>query len=401
MNSLRSQLGIALQAPGLPDNPKVLVLWDADTLTKTWLEKHGVIVESGVGSHEVLALMNSGARWDIVIATQSMQRFYETTADVGVRRFSQWLRECSSICLLTPRKFLVDPARSSLGPWRLDEAFFEFRFITELDLASKEEVVLALSETALWDGQSWRPAGEFLDDRPLLPHKVDDVPSRKRRQHVCVDGTIFKIEIGSQEYFDYIEVIREAESIQTLSSREAEDLGVPKFLSLRRGKAVATLHRQAILGTPMLEVLENPGCARAELFEQVLDSAISYSQSGLFHNDFRPWNFLVTEQGLALIDYALLSRFDQDARQLPQVIALIGTLITVGNLKPNGHKLRMFEGFDEDLLEILRPIMASIGIELDSLYGNSWLALAAKRARILQSQRVGISDLVKVICSSS
>jgi hypothetical protein len=214
------------------------------------------------------------------------------------------------------------------------------------------------------------------------------------------DGTIFKTEVGNAEYFESLEVIREADAIAALGSQIGGTLDLPTVLSLRRGSTLSTLHRQALNGVPLLEALATSALSREALFEQVLDCAIGYSCAGLFHNDFRPWNFLVTSGGLTLIDYAGVSRFDLDTRRLPQVVALIGTLVALSEPSDRMSSVRMFEDFDEDALAVVGPVLHSLGIDIESLYTARWLELPIKRERILGIGPLALVELVRVICSA-
>lgn len=393
-------LEIALLAPCLRKNPRVLMLCDYDEAAHEWLVTRGALVDWRHGALDVSALTQNEDAWDLIVATGSMPRLYDTTLDSLIQQFSRWLRGHSKICLLTPRKFFVDPARNGIGPWRLDEAFLDFEFISELDRGDSGKPTVVLSDRVLWDGEKWREKADFIRTNQPNTHKEAQYqPSTRRRHHLATDGTIFKTEIGSPDYFESLEVIREAEVIEALGPEIGRTLNLPAVLSLRRGHTVSTLHRQTLTGTPLLEALKSSQVDREELFRQVLDCAVTYSSLGLFHNDFRPWNFLVTSGGLALIDFAGVSRFDLDTRRLPQVVALIGTLVALSGPFAESPSVRMFEKFDEDTLAAVGPALESRGIHVETLYTTRWLELPAKRESILALRNSDLAELVQVICS--
>lgn len=395
-----SAFEIVLLAPGLPKNPRVLMLCDYNEATHQWLAARGALVDWREGALEISELSESEEPWDLVVATCSMQRLYNTTLDSQIQQFSRWLRGHSKICLLTPRKFFVDPARNAIGPWRLDEAFLDFEFISELDRGDSEKPTVVLSDQILWDGEKWREKAEFIrTDHPNDSEEGHRRPSARRRRHLASDGTIFKTEIGNPDYFESLEVIREAEAIEALGPEIGRTLNFPTVHSLRRGYTVSTLHRQSLTGVPLLQALAVEAMNRDELFQQVLDCAVTYSSLGLFHNDFRPWNFLVTSEGLTLIDYAGVSRFDLDTRRLPQVVALIGTLVALTGSFTDSPSVRMFEEFDEDALAAIGPALESLGILIESLYTARWLELPSKLDRILALGHSDLAELVQVICS--
>ncbi len=393
-------LDIALRAPCFSKNPRVLMLCDPSESAHQSLVARGALVDWRGGALEVSKLMESEEHWDLIVATCSMQRLYDTTLDSHLQQFGQWVRGHSKVCLLTPRKFFVDPARNAVGPWRLDEAFLGFEFISELDMGDSDKPTMALSDQVLWDGVKWREKADFIrTHRPANHEEGQPQPSTRRRHHLASDGTIFKTEMGSPDYFESLEVIREAEAIEALGPEIGRTLNLPAVLSLRRGHAVSTLHRETLSGVPLLESLTSSEVDRQELFQQVLGCAVAYSSLGLFHNDFRPWNFLVTSEGLTLIDYAGVSRFDLDTRRLPQVVALIGTIVALTKSLTEPPSVRMFEEFDEDVLAAIGPALESLGIQIESLYTTRWLELPAKRDRILALRNSDLPQLLQVICS--
>ncbi|MSZ08953.1 MAG: hypothetical protein F2621_06025, partial [Actinobacteria bacterium] len=256
-------LEIALSAPGLPKGPRVLMLCDCKEPTPRWLEASGAILDRRAGALEISPLIESEEHWDLIVATCSMQRFYDTTLDSDLQQFSRWLRGHSKVCLLTPRKFFVDPARNAIGPWRLDDAFLEFEFISELNVSGSEKPTVVLSDLVLWDGENWREKAEFLHlGQPQDCEEGQFRPTLRRRRHLSSDGTIFKTEVGNAEYFESLEVIREADAIAALGSQIGGTLDLPTVLSLRRGSTLSTLHRQALNGVPLLEALATSALSR-------------------------------------------------------------------------------------------------------------------------------------------
>lgn len=392
-----NHLTIALGAPGISERPRALLLWGTNETTYHWLAARGVEVETIVGSQNLSKVLDSEDRWDLIIVTVSVQRFYDTSSRVEIERFSQWLRSHSVVTLLTPRKHYVDPTRNGIGPWRLDPEFFEFTFTTEVKSDVTGEPMAILSDHGLWNGERWLARDAFHSGRLSRAEQVNGGGSILRRQHFAKDGSIFKVEVGSPEYFDSIEILREAAAIQNLSADMREIAGLPNVISVQRGSAISVLHRDAIEGTPLLDVVQSEGVSPGALARHVFLAAVSYARVGLFHNDFRPWNIVVTGTSATLVDYADVSCHDLDSRSLPQIVALFGTLVAVGPWDTTDEPIRMFEHFDTDTLNLAEPLLRRLNVSLESLYYEPWLELPFKINAMDQLEEYSLDELARIL----
>jgi hypothetical protein len=350
--------------------------------------------------------MQSGQHWDLVVATFGMDRFYLTTSEARLFDFITWLTNHSRLCLVTPHHEGNDPTNPRLGPYRLNPQFTIFNYYSEVlsELVSlDEDAVVALSDYFLFDGLRWHESKNLVS----LTAGIDGLSSmsdsaRRPRTFMHAEGYVIKSQIGCPDYFDSLEIVREADVLASLPLEIMSALNLPRLLNINRGRAVSTVIRQGVIGKP-LNVLnkDSSKSLRLDIMKKVIDLSASYAELGIFHNDFRPWNILLTPDGLQLIDFADISTSDQDVRDIPQILALAGTIATICNLDTEGFPLRSGEFFDTDLLEILRAYLVGRGINIGSLYSRPWLQLPEMRDTIDLSKVATIFDLLDVLVDHS
>lgn len=388
-----------LNSPAVNRESKILNLFDTQQFNLKWLSNHAASVTHCMSEDDLQRVIDSGMEWDLVIATHGIQRFYATASNARLETFVSWLRSNSRLSLVTPRHFAQDPSNLLLGPHRPDRPFFAFQYFSEVnvDEENHERVpVIAFSDYALFDGFRWWSESELL----TLTNRAQEEPSsgeelRRPRTFLTTDGLVIKIQAGCPEFFDSMETLREAETLQRLRRSSEPQIKFPKLKRMCVGNSVTTTVRESINGTTHRpSQVSELSRGTSEVLHAVVDLAISYAEQGLFHNDFRPWNIIDTPVGLQLIDFADVSYRDEDVRDLPQIVALIGSLIAIGNLDTNGMPLRERENFDIDLLSILRKPLGDLGLEMGSLYTQPWLNLSSLKG--LKSLSTSMS--VKQLC---
>jgi predicted Ser/Thr protein kinase len=60
--------------------------------------------------------------------------------------------------------------------------------------------------------------------------------------------------------------------------------------------------------------------------QNFIELICQYSKYGYFHNDLRPWNVIVNNEEIALIDFEFLSKIDKDPTEFPQWLAMLAIL---------------------------------------------------------------------------
>lgn len=377
MNPLECALG----APVVTQSSKLLVIGDPEGVNFRWLNERGWNVEQASLGHILKNFIPSRNSWDVVVATVGIQRLYATSSGAALEEFVVWLKNRSKLCLITPEHQILDPARNSLGPYVMPACFSKFSYSSEMIPADGEDdlgPVVALSDHVLFDGAIWHTAQQLTSlSAPPDSTETPEQRAKRPRTFLSKSGRIIKTQWGSSEYFEPVEVLREADVISRQIKANPDVRLFPDLHQVVRGRSVATVVRDGVPGDP---IVGPEGVDRSVkpllLMEHVIEVARSFAELGLFPNDFRPWNLLTSRGGLTLIDFADLSSIDQDSRELPQIIALGGTLIFLGGLHSGGLPLRLGSSFDTDLMEICDGWSKSRGVDLESLYDTPWHRLA-------------------------
>jgi hypothetical protein len=386
----------------LGDEPKILNLFDRKGINSRWLTENHLSHTNCTSEEALRQVMESDQHWDLVIATYGIDRFYSTTSEPRLFDFITWLKNHSKLCLVTPHHQGNDPTNPRLGPYRLNPQFTIFNYYSEIlpELISLDDgPVVALSDYFLFDGVRWHERRNLVS----MTEGIDELSSitesaRRSRTFMQDEGYVIKSQIGCPDYFDSLEIIREAEVLASLPLEIRSALNLPRLLNINQGRAVSTVVRQGIDGKSLnLLDKESSKGLRIDVMKKVIDLAASYAKLGLFHNDFRPWNILLTPDGLQLIDFADISTIDQDVRDIPQILALVGTVTSLCNLDTQGFPLRPGEFFDTDLLEILRDYLSERDVNIGSLYGYPWLLLSETRGTINVSEVATIYDLLDAL----
>lgn len=74
------------------------------------------------------------------------------------------------------------------------------------------------------------------------------------------------------------------------------------------------------------KILDEYSQLKPENLQNFIELICQYSKYGYFHNDLRPWNVIVNNEEIGLIDFEFLSRIDRDPSDFPQWIAMLAIL---------------------------------------------------------------------------
>jgi len=378
---------------------RILNLFDPAGINSHWLTENHLSHINCTGEEALRQIMESDQHWDLVLATFGIDRFYSTTSEPQLFDFITWLKNHSRLCLVTPHHEGNDPSNPRLGPYRLNPQFTIFNYYGEIlpGVNSLEEVpVIALSDYFLFDGYRWYEGNNLVSMSVGIGGLSSMTDSAKRsRTFMHDEGYVIKSQVGCPEYFDSLEIVREAEVLASMPPEIRSALNLPRLLNTNQGRAVSTVVRQGINGES-LTLLDKDSTqgTRLDLMKKVINLAASYADLGFFHNDFRPWNILLTPDGLRLIDFADVSTIDQDVRDIPQILALVGTVASLCNLETKGLPLRSGENFDTDLLQILSEYLSVRDMNIASLYEHPWLRLPGTKDTVDLTKVVTIFDLL-------
>ena len=346
------------------------------------------------GEDGVSAEMERNQMWDLIIATEGAERFYATHSPQDIRRFALWAKNSSRLLLMPPRLDLINPGAFDLGPHRIPLEFENFSYFSELGSQYSVAPIIGFSDHYFFDGESWHSSTSLREVGARRRTQSWDFLSLAPRTFISNDTTILKTQVSSPDYFESNDVAREAKFLSSVEASGLAGIALPLLQHSTSGHVVSTLARQKLEGS-LLEV-SSAGLSDAERQETargLVDLACSLASHRIFHNDFRPWNILQTRNGFTMIDYADVGKTDLDVRNLPQVVALAGSLVMALNLSWEGKHVRDGEHFDSDALGIFGQYAVSTGVRLEELYGDAWLALPRKKNALLKA--VG-SDLRSV-----
>jgi serine/threonine protein kinase len=150
------------------------------------------------------------------------------------------------------------------------------------------------------------------------------------RTWIGSDGLLHKTELACLDFFDRSQVANEATFLQSIQFAHPLTHAFPKINYFSAGHVVVELAREVLPG----EQISDKDKGDLSLITSFHSVCVLYSRHGLFHNDLRPWNLLVDEHSVRLIDFGNVSTRDQDVSGLPQVVAYIGTILClIGKLQ--------------------------------------------------------------------
>lgn len=336
-------------------------------------------------------------RWDAIVATHKMQRFYETSSEADLDRFFSWALASTDLLVVSAAKKFTDPSRTELGPWFVPKALLAAGYLTEIrpaELGNKEPLIVA-SNRWLRSGVEWLDSSSIKISEPSrdLSEPVD---TTRPRTFLVQKSHIVKTQLGSLDFFDSVEILAEARALSTIPEDISRQLQLPEVKYSYFGDAVSTLSREAIAGNSLVEAASAKSFPPNELMRAVINEAQRYARCGIFHNDIRPWNVIWTNQGRArFVDFSRLSQADEDARGLPQVIALIATLDWIARPEMAPPNVIDAENFDKQILDRSQPIIHELGYSVGALYGTPWHKLGDLPSVTALTNKMSLRDLIE------
>ena len=318
---------------------------------------------SGVVVTSLDDLLSSSGHWDAIVAVDGFGRIYEVRSPLVRTRMIRDLRRLTDVFVVAPaRRERAAPDLNDLGPYDLHDLFSLYPFLTELPrdpFSTHDAPVILASSRVLGIGSEWVSSSNLTE----LSRTASGV-SMSVRTFAWRD-TIVKVEAASEHYFERCQALTEALFLGSLDDATATRLDMPRVRLVQRGRAVSTVVRDRVPGSPLRpgEAARNP-----LLLAHVMAAITAMAAAGLFHNDLRPWNILWDGHSVRLIDWAEAGWFDSDIRGLPQVIALAGTLAAL--LTP---EIPWSNGFVDATLAIVPEVLSQPG--QTDLYDHAWLGL--------------------------
>ena len=325
------------------------------------------MTQRGVRTMLLDELLVMKGTWDVAVLVAGFDRYLRTTSESGRRKLYEWLARRCTISLISAPRRALDSTLNLFGPYQLAEISDCFTFIGEITspVALNDSPLLLASENWLCIGDTWHRSGDL---RILKRSTSDGDLDTRAFCYLTSDGQIIKTELVNTDYFERCQTLSEALFLQRVN--ESTDLlpEFPQLLAFTHGCAVVTSARSAVSG----DALEHGSALRQpKLCNSLVELARDYARAGLFHNDLRPWNVLWDGNITRFIDFADTSSRDRDTMGLPQIAALIGTILYL-----QGFPIRANEAFSDDVTQLLFGPREDDNHLPPSLFDGPWRSLA-------------------------
>lgn len=282
---------------------------------------------------------------------------------------------------------MLAPDLNNLGPFEVRAMLGGFEYLSEPALDLPTPLVLA-SDHHLLAGGEWFAAADLdrIDDADA------DADLRTVRTYRAPGDRIVKVECASEDYLERSQVLAEAVFLGRADARLRERLGLPRVRDLGRGRAVVSLVRDRVEGATH----PDPGSPVMDAMSAILDLVSDFAGARIFHNDLRPWNIVWEGARARLVDFGDSSGWDEDVRDLPQVLALAGTLAAVATTEIRGG-----EHFHHDVLHVARQSGALDRWPVASQFTDPWLMLPATRARLTLSADLDAGGILVAVLEAT
>ena len=360
------------------------------------LGSQGVVIETGPALPAWKQLFDDKRHWDLIIIGDQAQRFYDTTTHDDLLAFATWLIAHGDVAVIPATKIFLDKRRTDVGPWQAAPVFAEAGFVTELPppADASSPPLLLLSERWLWTGQQWFD-GQSLR-RAGTGSPVPPTQARPPvRTFLSANGEVVKIELCRPDFFDDSEVNREVDVLTSLWAQDIPDISLPRVIDHHRGDVVSVMVRGALDGVVLTEFLHAHPLAASDVAAATVSFAASLARRGIFHNDFRPWNLLWHNGEVKAVDYSRMSEEENDARSLPNILALVGTLSWISQCARDKTQVSLFDEFDGDIVSVLSPHLGQKGIALADLYDQPWREFGMSNARVSVAPDMSLEDITQ------
>jgi hypothetical protein len=359
--------------PGMAHSARVLTLFGAVDPSVCDLGPEGVIVETGPALTAWRQLFDTPRHWDVVILGEDAQRFYDTSSEDDLRLFFAWLIDRSEMAIIPAKKVFLDAKRTDIGPWEAPAGLAHENFVSELptNRDASSPPLLVLSRSWLWTGKRWLDARSIRAAKSGSSARVA-VTKPYGRTYLGGNGEVVKIELCRADYFDDSEVIREVDVLTSAWAKAIPGIFLPCVMDHHRGDVLTVMVREAVDGVVLTEFLEVNPLSAQEVASATVSLAKSLARHGVFHNDFRPWNLLWDSGEVKAVDFSRMSEEENDARSLPNILALAGTLSWISQCGGTSQQVRLFEHFDGDIVSALSPHLDRQGVSFSDLYDQQW-----------------------------
>lgn len=188
----------------------------------------------------------------------------------------------------------------------------------------------------------WNIGNEYgvIDSFSRRSHQLDMLYHNNNRRYYFSGDNIIKIFINRTDYDNWTELNEEYKFLQS----PIEGYRAPKLVNYGSNNGESWLVRKVMPGELLLNIImDGRNYDDEHVIEQVLQQLSLLEEKSLYHNDLRPWNLLLTEDGeISIIDYGSISNLILDGDDLyGQMLSLFVLLREIASHKVrNTHSVR-------------------------------------------------------------
>ncbi len=388
---------------------RVLVLFDPDATICRVLAASGDEVaccpdrqrgHEGADEHvnelcdDATSLFSLDGRWDLIVAAEGWSRFRAVHSRAEADWILEWVRTHADIAIIEAPRRALAPDLNNLGAFEVHRILGGFRFHSELEPSQQSDA--APEPPLILASDRWLLVGdEWFETADLEQFDTDSVDAEWKtvRTFAARGDRIVKVECVSEDYFERSQVLAEAVFLEQAGAGLRQSLGLPGVHNFARGRAVISLVRDRVVGTALRP--EAPD-EIALMQAAILDNAANFARAGMFHNDLRLWNVVWDGKRAAFIDFGDSSRRDDDVRELPQILALAGTLASLAT-----GEIRGGEDFYDDLLEVVERAGILARWPLLQQFTDPWLALPNSRTALTLTGDLDAAGIIETVLSAT
>jgi len=299
--------------------------------------------------------------------TDFLDRFLSTHSESDIFELAKSLASSANPMVAKCPRNYFDQTVNQLGPYNHYGIWDQFDFVSEKSGDRPGERPILSGSKNFIEVSGLRIPKESLQlisNREIYPD-CDWSTDSMVHTYLMTNNQVLKWELRNHEYYESSQVLNEICFLLNASDTERRELGLPHIITHQVGQFSVSCIRSAVQGIP------------ADSVSLVAELCARYANLGLFHNDVRPWNLLegINEHGakkVAFIDFGHVSRADHDSQNFPQILALLGTLLSLGNFDLGGFQIRAGDNFKSDLMRFATEYLQLADPFADHLYDEPW-----------------------------
>ena len=247
--------------------------------------------------------------------------YYRTNSEARIEDFMVQLQgSATAVIMLLPHQE-VAPEFDYKSVYASRKLIKRFKFFHEFESTGTLNPIIFASDSFYLD------QGIMIDasDIEVFPSTISSVENLSVKTWVGKGGMLHKSELASVDFFERSQVAQEGFFLSQFQTDFPESRFFPKLELVKYGRAIVESVRELVPGRSLNE----SDYGNLEIVEQFHSACLRYSKKGYFHNDLRPWNLLLDDSKIDLIDFADTSKRDNDPTGLPQVFGYLGTILVL------------------------------------------------------------------------